>query len=609
MKIQLTIGLLLLCPLATTDAQCTWQSQDLLTPEGGYGGKPQYFARSLAPSGSELLIGSPGLDGALGEAELLHFDGSSWVLADTLWSAYSVGEDDFGRSTALFDDFAAVGAPGAGDESGAVSVFERTDGVWAEVARFAPTTTHEAEFGLALGLHGTTLLVGAPGIDTVFVYERTDGVWTPAGSITVAEEGEELGVSIDFNGDLAVIGAMKSEEAYIYSYDGTSWTQTDLLVGVEGAEEADFGAAVALDGDTIAVGAEGDDGSGAVYVFAQIGGVWTQQAMFPSPSGAAEGEFGSSVALEDNTLVVGAPGDEAGLGSVYVYQRAYGAWFPSAEVAPYLEEGEGQFGSVVSLSDGLLIANIGLDETGLIGAVGPYAGAAQVFASPFAGCDPLLASTPALSASSGGRQDLLLDVGMEGAGDFYLLLGSSSGFTPGIAGGSDHHPAERRRLLRVDPHPCEHGHSAEHLRVPGLRGSSRLLRFPAAGGRGRLGRNRAASRVRRHQLRTRKPRGIRQQSGRPPGESLVAARGRSSPLRNGNHLMRTRLGLLLAAAVLFTLVGCNTVEFYEKEAMTNRLMVFEADGTEAHFHQKVFYSIEGAAGGIGESAGGGCGCY
>lgn len=435
MKILLTLGLLL-SPLAVAEAQCVWQSQELLTPEDGYGGKPQYFARSFAPSGNELLVGSPGLDGSIGEAQLLEYDGAAWVLADTLTSAYSVAGDDFGRSTALFGDVAAVGAPEVGDEAGAVSVFERVAGVWTEVARLAPTLAEEAEFGLALGLHGDTLLVGAPGIDTVFVYERNGGLWTPAGSITVSEEGRELGCSIDFDGGVAVLGAKKSEEAYIYLYDGTQWTQVERLAGPEDVEEADFGADVALDGNTVAVGAEGDDGSGAVYVFFQEGGVWTQQAAFFSPSGAMDSEFGSSVALEGDTLIVGAPGDEAGLGSVYVYQRAFGVWFPATELVPYLEDGEGQFGSDVSLSGGMLIANIGLDETGLIGAVGPYAGAAQVWTTPFSGCDLMLASTPTLSAAIGGTQNLLLDLGPDGAGDTFLLLGSTSGFTPGVIVGS-----------------------------------------------------------------------------------------------------------------------------------------------------------------------------
>ena len=55
--------------------------------------------------------------------------------------------------------------------------------------------------------------------------------------------------------------------------------------------------------------------------------------------------------------------------------------------------------------------------------------------------------------------------------------------------------------------------------------------------------------------------------------------------------------------------GCSTVEYYEKQNFGDAAMKFEADPSEVHFQAKVFYSMEGSAGGIGDSAGGGCGCY
>ncbi|HPF13517.1 MAG TPA: DUF4266 domain-containing protein [Planctomycetota bacterium] len=66
---------------------------------------------------------------------------------------------------------------------------------------------------------------------------------------------------------------------------------------------------------------------------------------------------------------------------------------------------------------------------------------------------------------------------------------------------------------------------------------------------------------------------------------------------------------LLAAALLGLAASCNTVEFYQKGRLGTPVMDLSQDPTLTHFEQKVFYSIEGAAGGIGASAGGGCGCY
>jgi Domain of unknown function (DUF4266) len=73
-------------------------------------------------------------------------------------------------------------------------------------------------------------------------------------------------------------------------------------------------------------------------------------------------------------------------------------------------------------------------------------------------------------------------------------------------------------------------------------------------------------------------------------------------------LLRARV-IALFALLLLPVAGCSTVEYYEKEMLSDSVMVFETDPTEVHFHQKCFYSREGSAGGIGETAGGGCGCY
>jgi len=65
----------------------------------------------------------------------------------------------------------------------------------------------------------------------------------------------------------------------------------------------------------------------------------------------------------------------------------------------------------------------------------------------------------------------------------------------------------------------------------------------------------------------------------------------------------------LFCAFLLLCGGCSTVEYYEKQNFGDAAMKFEADPSEVHFQAKGFYSMEGSAGGIGDSAGGGCGCY
>jgi len=76
------------------------------------------------------------------------------------------------------------------------------------------------------------------------------------------------------------------------------------------------------------------------------------------------------------------------------------------------------------------------------------------------------------------------------------------------------------------------------------------------------------------------------------------------------HPTRSVLALAVIALSLATLAapGCNTVEFWELEALADPTMARDESPAHVHWHQKVFYSTEGAAGGIGSGAGGGCGC-
>ncbi|MFN7206742.1 MAG: FG-GAP repeat protein [Burkholderiales bacterium] len=126
------------------------------------------------------------------------------------------------------------------------------------------------------------------------------------------------------------------------------------------AADDGFGTSVALsgDGNTLAVGAPGEDGSvsnsGAVYVFTRSGGSWSQQGSpIKATSPAANDRFGGAVALSNdgNTLAVGAPGRNVDTGSAYVFVRSSGTWTQQNNLtAPNAEANDG-FGTSVALSN------------------------------------------------------------------------------------------------------------------------------------------------------------------------------------------------------------------------------------------------------------------
>lgn len=66
---------------------------------------------------------------------------------------------------------------------------------------------------------------------------------------------------------------------------------------------------------------------------------------------------------------------------------------------------------------------------------------------------------------------------------------------------------------------------------------------------------------------------------------------------------------MMGALLIVTAGGCTSVAFHEKGRLVDDVMAFGEWPSETHFYQKTYYSREGSAGGIGTSAGGGCGCY
>ena len=151
------------------------------------------------------------------------------------------------------------------------------------------------------------------------------------------------GVSVAVDGDTMVIGAGSNDDrgsytgsAYIYTRDvagslTAGWTQRAKLLATDGAENQFFGASVAISGDTVVVGAYGDDdkgsGSGSAYIYTRddagsLTASWTQRAKLLASDGAANDYFGFSVAISGNTAVVGAYGDDDDKGSAYIFTTA-----------------------------------------------------------------------------------------------------------------------------------------------------------------------------------------------------------------------------------------------------------------------------------------------
>ncbi|MFT6818967.1 MAG: NDP-sugar pyrophosphorylase family protein [Myxococcota bacterium] len=284
--------------------------------------------------------------------------------------ASNTGEDDqFGSSVALYGDTLAVGAPredsGAtgvnGDqnsnsrsERGAVYVFTRSGGVWSQQAYLkASGTSAQGYFGNSVALSGDTLAVSA-----------------------YREGRPATGV----NGNESSGSRPESGAVYVFTRSGGVWSQQAYVKASNTGVTDQFGWSVALSGDTLAVGAPREDSaatgvnsgqtsnsasdSGAVYVFARSGGVWSQQAYVKASNTGASDFFGYSVALSGDTLTVGASREASAVtgvdgdqrsnsastsGAVYVFTRTGVVWSQQAYLKASNTDAGDQFGNSVAL--------------------------------------------------------------------------------------------------------------------------------------------------------------------------------------------------------------------------------------------------------------------
>jgi hypothetical protein len=193
--------------------------------------------------------------------------------------------------------------------------------------------------------------------------------------------GDSFGYSIAVSGNTAVVGARQhavtrfgpytnAGAAYVFTQTGGVWTERAKLVASDGVAGDRFGTAVAIDGGTILVGASYDDdngcaNSGSVYVFEGSGATWNRTQKLTASDAAIDDLFGSSVAISGSTAAIGAYAENDDEGAVYVFTRTSGTWGESVRLIDTAPRPTNRFGRSIALSGGtLMVGAPGLDALG-----------------------------------------------------------------------------------------------------------------------------------------------------------------------------------------------------------------------------------------------------
>ncbi|MEM7306988.1 MAG: FG-GAP repeat protein [Planctomycetota bacterium] len=233
-------------------------------------------------------------------------------------------------------------------------------------------------FGRALAGSGAFAFAGAPqravaGLDdagVVFVHKRVDGQWTPHAVLGAPEPQTQarFGTGLAADGDTVAVGAPglfggALGMCYVFGRAGSSWELEATLVPSGAATGDEFGSAVALDGDTLVVGGAlhdgaGLSGAGGAWIFTRRDGLWAEVALLTASDAAPQDAFGSAVAVEGQRVAVGAPlAGSATQGAVYLFEAAPdGTWPETARLAPPGPATSRRLGTAVALDGGRLLA-------------------------------------------------------------------------------------------------------------------------------------------------------------------------------------------------------------------------------------------------------------
>jgi hypothetical protein len=361
--VSLLFSLLTLLVLAApTGAQspqvAPWQLTSIPAPDPRFG----LFGSAVALSGDTLAVA--GVEKTLRTVVLYVYvrDGNEW----SRQAAFTIGnphESNVPAAIALSGDTLAVGLAhqdvGTTTEAGAVHVFVRRNGVWTRQARLVSSDQiFEELFGYSVAVSGDTIAVGAivardaqggiPG--AVYVFRRSGGRWAQTARLQprALHSGAHFGIWVSLSGDRLAVGAhfdatdpggATSGSAWVFARQGEAWVQEARLIGEPGVTQ--YGETVSLSGDDLGVGAFPD----RAYVYHRSGGAWVLQARLTVGDDPQAGIFfGFAIAVGGNLAVVegvrrpAAPGVPEALGAYLFRRRPDGVWVRRGLLDPALRQ-------------------------------------------------------------------------------------------------------------------------------------------------------------------------------------------------------------------------------------------------------------------------------
>jgi hypothetical protein len=286
---------------------------------------------------------------------------------------------------------------------GSVRIFKRSGDRWTQWNRMNdPDGNINDYFGKSVGISATHLIAGAPNaqnasaasIGKAYVYEYNESTYLPPVTLTAsdAQDGDNFGNAVAIDGNYAAVGAPGNDisgvlgmgRAYVFQRNGSLWPQMSIITAPDGTAYDNFGYTITVKGDLLVIASpfkkiNNLSNAGKVYVYRQSGSGWGLIASLVSPIPTYNERFGFSLCLHGDKLIVGSPSDYSinmpESGKVYVYTvQSNSVTYHSTVADPLGVPGDG-FGTSVSMYNDVLIA--GSRYANVLSAL--YQGKASVF--------------------------------------------------------------------------------------------------------------------------------------------------------------------------------------------------------------------------------------
>ncbi len=275
-----------------------------------------------------------------------------------------------------------------GIRTGAAWVYRLEDGDWIQQQKLYPANLNETSaFGLGVAIEGNTIVIGDQGDDqfgissgAVYIFEHDGAHWIETQKLVASDGhgGDFLGISLDLCGDTLLVGAMGDDQngdsagaAYIFRHDGESWVEHQKLISSDGEPLEDFGVGVSLDGDVAVIGTPyKHDLTGASYVFRYDPKTdsWVEEQKLMASDAEPGDKFGRPC-VAGNTIVVSTARDdnENGIdaGAVYVFNYDGSMWVETQKLLAPDGFPDHQFGQSPTLDGDRLIVGSDDDMHGL----------------------------------------------------------------------------------------------------------------------------------------------------------------------------------------------------------------------------------------------------